>query len=80
MVSETVSELPPSAKLVYKILEYEGGLTQSQLATETMLPPRTVRDALSRLEDAGIVEEHIFIPDARKSTYALVEAPPASTA
>jgi DNA-binding MarR family transcriptional regulator len=80
MASEAVGELPPSAKLVYKTLEYEGGLTQSQLATETMLPPRTVRDALSRLADAGVVEERIFIPDARKSTYALVEPPPASTA
>jgi DNA-binding transcriptional regulator LsrR (DeoR family) len=80
MAREAVRELPPSAKLVYKTLEYEGGLTQSQLATETMLPPRTVRDALSRLEDADIVEERIFIPDARKSTYALAEALPASTA
>lgn len=80
MAPETVRELPPSAKLVYKTLQYEGGLTQSELATETMLPPRTVRDALSRLEDAGVVEERIFIPDARKSTYALVESPTANTA
>ena len=27
-----VTELPPSAKLVYKTLMYEGSLTQSQLA------------------------------------------------
>lgn len=75
-----VRDLPPSAKLVYKALEYEGSMTQSQLVAETMLPARTVRDALSRLEDAGAVEERIFIPDARKSTYALVEGPTASTA
>lgn len=78
MAPDTVRELPPSAKLVYKTLEYEGPMTQSQLATASMLPSRTVRDALSRLDEAGIVEERIFIPDARKSTYALVEAPSAS--
>lgn len=77
---QTVSELPPSAKLVYKTLEYEGGMTQGELASATMLPSRTVRDAVSRLEDAGVLEEQVFIPDARKSTYRLVEegtAPPA---
>lgn len=68
---ETVSELPPSAKLVYKTLEYEGGMTQGELASATMLPSRTVRDAVSRLEDADVVEERVFIPDARKSTYTL---------
>lgn len=72
---ETVSDLPPSAKLVFKTLEYEGGMTQGELATATMLPSRTVRDAVSRLEAVGVVEERVFIPDARKSTYTLVEDP-----
>lgn len=71
---DDVADLPPSAKLVYKALEYEGPMTQGQLAAETLLPARTVRDALSRLEDAQVVEERIFIPDARKSTYALAGA------
>lgn len=69
---DAVRELPPSAKLVYKALEYEGTMTQGQLADETLLPRRTVRAALSRLEDAGAVEERVFVPDARKSTYTLV--------
>ena len=50
---ETLRELPPSTKLVAKVLEYDDSLTQSQLAEETLLPPRTVRYALTRLEDAS---------------------------
>ena len=68
---ETLRELPPSAKLVAKVLEYDDSLTQSQLAEETLLPPRTVRYALTRLEDAGIVESRFSFSDARKRIYTL---------
>jgi len=46
--------MPPSAKLVYKVLEFKGLLTQKDLIKETYLPARTVRSALERmnLEDA----------------------------
>jgi DNA-binding MarR family transcriptional regulator len=66
-----VSDLPPSAKLVAKVLEYDGTLTQSQLADETMLPPRTVRYALTRLEDVGVVDSRFSFADARKRIYTL---------
>ena len=68
---EPVRDLPPSAKLVAKVLEYNDTLTQSQLADETMLPPRTVRYALSRLEDAGVVTSRFSFADARKRIYTL---------
>jgi DNA-binding MarR family transcriptional regulator len=68
---EAVADLPPSAKLVAKVLEYNDTLTQSQLADETMLPPRTVRYALSRLEDAGVVTSRFSFADARKRIYTL---------
>ena len=68
---ETVRDLPPSAKLVAKMLEYNDSLTQSQLAEETLLPPRTVRYALSRLEDVGVVESRFSFADARKRIYTL---------
>jgi DNA-binding MarR family transcriptional regulator len=68
---EAVRDLPPSAKLVAKVLEYNETLTQSQLAEETMLPPRTVRYALSRLEDAGVVTSRFSFADARKRIYTL---------
>ncbi|QLG63138.1 MarR family transcriptional regulator [Halorarum salinum] len=68
---DAVEDLPPSAKLVAKVLDYEDTLTQSELAEETLLPPRTVRYALSRLEDAGAVESRFSFSDARKRLYTL---------
>ncbi len=68
---DAVRELPPSAKLVAKVLEYNDTLTQSELAEETLLPPRTVRYALSRLEDADVVESRFSFSDARKRLYSL---------
>lgn len=66
-----VETLPPSAKLVYKTLEYEGPMTQSQLAEESLLPQRTVRHALGKLEAVDVVEESVYLMDARKSSYRL---------
>lgn len=68
---EAVRDLPPSAKLVAKVLEYDDTLTQNQLAEETLLPPRTVRYALNRLEDVGAVESRFSFADARKRVYTL---------
>jgi DNA-binding MarR family transcriptional regulator len=66
-----VADLPPSAKLVAKALEYNDRLTQSQLADETLLPPRTVRYALTRLEEVGVVDSRFSFTDARKRIYTL---------
>ncbi|MFC7068030.1 MarR family transcriptional regulator [Halobaculum lipolyticum] len=68
---EPVRDLPPSAKLVAKVLEYEDTLSQSELAEETLLPPRTVRYALSRLEETDVVESRFSFTDARKRLYSL---------
>lgn len=68
---DAVRDLPPSAKLVAKALEYNERLTQSQLAEETLLPARTVRYALSRLEDQDVVESRFSFTDARKRVYSL---------
>ena len=68
---EPVRDLPPSAKLVAKVLDYEDTLTQSQIAEETLLPARTVRYALTRLEDAGVVSSRFSFSVARKRLYRL---------
>ncbi|WP_335999569.1 MarR family transcriptional regulator [Halorientalis halophila] len=68
---DAVRDLPPSAKLVAKTLEYNDTLTQSQLAEETLLPPRTVRYGLNRLEEVGAVESRFSFSDARKRIYTL---------
>jgi len=72
--SETLSNTPPSAKLVFKVLEYNGSLSQQRIAEETMLPRRTVRFGLSRLDEAGLIDGRVSFRDARKSVYSLSEA------
>jgi DNA-binding MarR family transcriptional regulator len=68
---DPIREMPPSAKLVAKVLDYNETMTQSQLAEETLLPPRTVRYALTRLEEADAVDSRFSFTDARKRLYTL---------
>lgn len=68
---ETLDDLPPSAKLVYKVLEYDGPKTQKGIVEESMLSARTVRYALDRLKDRSAVREDIYFADARQSLYKL---------
>jgi DNA-binding MarR family transcriptional regulator len=68
---EALKELPPSAKLVLKVLQYNDALTQNQIAEETLLPPRTVRYALTRLEEIDAVDSRFSFADARKRLYSL---------
>lgn len=66
-----VRDLPPSTKLVVKVLENDGELSQSQLAEETLLPKRTVRFALTKLVDEGVVSSRVSVMDARRRLYSL---------
>jgi len=68
---ERLRELPPSAKLVAKVLEGETPLSQGQLAEESLLPDRTVRYALNRLEECDLVGSRYSFHDARKQVYYL---------
>lgn len=66
-----LADLPPSSKLVFKTLEWNGRLTQQQIIEESLLSGRTVRDAVSRLEERGIVERDVHYRDARQNVYRL---------
>ena len=66
---DVAHELPPSAKLVFKVLEYQGQLSQREIIDETMLPPRTVRYALSLLMNEGLVTKKISLRDSRHGLY-----------
>lgn len=72
VATEIIHALPPSAKLVLTVIEHDGGMTQAELADQTRLPRRTVRDATARLQDIGVVEERPYYRDARQSLYTLV--------
>jgi transcription initiation factor IIE alpha subunit len=71
--ASVVSELPPSSKLVYKVLEYEGAMTQEEIALESRLCPRTVRYALGTLTDHDVVDSRVSLADARQSKYWIEE-------
>ena len=73
---ESLEDLPPSAKLVFKVLEYDGPLTQKQIVNESMLSARTVRYALERLENIDVVDEDVYFADARQSLYKLSDGAP----
>ena len=64
-----MNDLSTSAKLVFKTLENEGGLTQKQLAKETFLGRRTVRSAIRQLEQAGMITSRVNFEDARQDIY-----------
>lgn len=68
---DAVRDLPPSSKLVYKTLEWNGRLTQQEIIERSLLSARTVRDALSRLEEEAVVERDVYYRDARQNVYAL---------
>lgn len=70
-VARRIGDLPPSAKLVYKVLSYNGALTQKEIVERSMLSQRTVRDALTRLREVEVVAEKVYIPDARQNLYEL---------
>ncbi|MFC6836612.1 ArsR family transcriptional regulator [Halomarina ordinaria] len=72
---EGIADLPPSAKLVYKVLEYNGPLTQKGIVEESMLSARTVRYALERLETISVVDEDVYFADARQNLYEITAAP-----
>lgn len=69
---EEVLKMPPSAKLVLKTIQYEGPMTAREVAAKTLLPPRTVRHAISILLDSGIVARSPHLRDLRSDIFYLV--------
>jgi len=65
-------DAPPSAKFIYKILQYEGALTQKEIVRLSLLPSRTVRSALDYLVKAGLISRQTSIRDTRQSIYSTV--------
>ena len=65
--------MPPSSKLLLKILEYEGSMTQKDLSKKTLLPERTVRLAISNLLKKGYVKRKVSLRDARQKIYEITD-------
>ena len=52
-------ELPPSAKLVLKVLEVEGAHDKDEVVECTGLPPSTARYATDLLVEKGYIEKRL---------------------
>ncbi len=63
---------PPSARFVFKVLQYEGTLTQKELIKMTGMSPRTVRSGLSYLIKNSIIGEQKSLRDTRYSVYYII--------
>ena len=66
-------KMSPSSKLILKTLEYEGALSQRELAAKTMLPARTLRLALRRLQDGRYVRRRVSARDSRQKIYEIAK-------
>jgi NAD+ kinase len=69
---DKLTSISPSAKLVYKVLAYEGELSQKEIINESQLPSRTVRYALDVLLRSGLVEKKALLKDVRQRVYGIV--------
>ena len=73
-LAEELLAMPPSSKLLLKILEYEGGsMTQKELASKTLLPDRTVRLAMKHLMEKGYIKRKVSMQDARQKIYEIAK-------
>jgi NAD+ kinase len=64
-------KLPPSCKLILKVLEYEGPLSTKELIYKSGLPPRTVNYALKILLGKDLIVREKSSKDARQSIYMI---------
>lgn len=68
---EVIKDMPPSAKLVYKALVYEGEMTQKEIIAETYLPARTVRYAIDILLEKNMISLKPNLNDVRQTVYSV---------
>lgn len=65
------AELTPTAKLIYKLLQFNGHMTQFDLIEETRIPGRTLRRSLELLSEQGHITQKTSAGDKRKKIYYL---------
>jgi thiosulfate/3-mercaptopyruvate sulfurtransferase len=70
---ETLEDLPPSSKFIYKVLDETGPLTLKGISEQTLLSTRTARYGLQKLEEEGLVESAPALHDGRQQCYSLVQ-------
>lgn len=69
----SVKDLPPSARLIFKILEYEGPLSRQELLVKSGLPNRTLSYALKTLLKRDLIIKVPSDESLRDITYMIRE-------
>jgi len=69
-----IEELPSSAKAVFSLLVDGKARTLNEMTGNVSFSPRTIRNALNRLKDAGLIVAKFNFRDARKPLYQLKTA------
>lgn len=67
--ADKLKDLPASSKLIYKILQQEGSMTQKEVINASLLPERTARYALGVLLERGLITNRPHFNDARQTVY-----------
>ena len=68
-----VEGLPPSARQVFEALATAGPLTHRDLVLATGMPGRTVRYAVGRLKEAGVVGARCNLMDCRQCYFFVAD-------
>lgn len=71
--------LPPSARQVFATLSTQGPLTHRDLVAATGMPARTVRYAVGRLREAGVIDARCNLMDCRQCYFFVTGACPGKT-
>lgn len=73
-MSGALAELPPSAKMLYLALYYEGDMKQAEVAEMCGVAQRTIRYAAKRLsEETDLLDIRPVDSDNRFTLYALTD-------
>ncbi|ACP36775.1 conserved hypothetical protein [Sulfolobus islandicus Y.G.57.14] len=68
-----MERLPPSAKLVLKVILEKKVIRFKELQEQTKLPTRTLRYALRVLREKGLIKTLPCLDDARERMYSVYE-------
>ena len=64
-----IEQLPSSAKAVFSLLEDGKARTLNEMVGNVSFSPRTIRNALNRLKESGLIVAKFNFRDARKPLY-----------
>ncbi len=69
--NRSIRESAPPVKLILKVLESEGALTETELINKTNLPVSTVHRAVKELMDKELINKKQYIGDSGQPLYVL---------